>query len=45
MSAFSIGRIVSGGKTGLVSREPGTGSFHVFSISSILRLVPLSTEA
>lgn len=34
IKAFSIGLIVSRGNTGLVSMEPGTGSFQVLSISS-----------
>ena len=34
IKAFSIGRVVSTGNTGLVSNVPGTGSFQVFSISS-----------
>lgn len=45
IKAFSIGLTTSGGNTGRVSMEPGTGSFQVFSISSILRRVWLSTDA
>jgi hypothetical protein len=45
MRAFSIGRVTSCGKTGLTSIDPGTGSFHVFNISSIFRLTLLSTKA
>lgn len=42
--AFSILRVIPGGKTGRVSRDPGTGSFHVLSISSSLRRVTVSTS-
>ncbi len=44
MRAFSIGRTVSNGKTGLGSIEPGTGSFHVLSRLSIARRVAPSTK-
>lgn len=40
-----MGSTTSGGKTGLVSIDPGTGPFHVFSISSILRRTGWSTLA
>lgn len=40
-----MGSTTSGGKTGLVSKDPGTGPFHVFSISSILRRTGWSTLA
>lgn len=42
--ALSIGRTNSGSKTGLVSKDPGIGSFHVLSMPSMLRLVGLSTR-
>lgn len=45
MRAVSMGSTTSGGKTGLVSIDPGTGPFHVFSISSILRRTGWSTLA
>lgn len=44
MSAFSIVRVTSAGKTGLGSIEPGTGSFQVFNMASMLFLVWLSTR-
>jgi hypothetical protein len=37
-------RVISGENTGRVSRDPGTGSFQVFSISSSLRRVCESTS-
>lgn len=40
IKAFSIGRTSSCEKTGRVSNEPGTGSFHVLSISSIFLRIP-----
>lgn len=45
MSAFSIGRTSSCVKTGRLSIDPGTGSFHVLNISSILRRTGWSTTA
>lgn len=45
MRAVSIGSTTSRGKTGFVSIDPGTGPFHVFSISSILRRTGWSTRA
>lgn len=45
IKAFSIGLVTSGTKTGRVSIDPGTGSFHVFNISSIFRRTLLSTSA
>jgi len=42
--AFSITRVVSGGNTGVGSIEPGTGSFQVFNMASMLRLVTPSTS-
>jgi hypothetical protein len=44
ISAFSIVRVTSAGKTGLGSIEPGTGSFQVFNMASMLFLVWLSTR-
>lgn len=41
MRALSMLRVMSGGKTGRVSKEPGAGCFHVLSISSsFLRVFP-----
>jgi len=45
IKAFSIGVTTSGGNTGLLSTDPGTGSFHVFNISSIFRRILVSTRA
>lgn len=44
ISAFSIVRVTSAGKTGRGSMDPGTGSFQVFNMASILFLVWLSTR-
>lgn len=44
IKAFSIARVTSGEKTGLVSIDPGTGSFQVLSIPSIALRVGLSTS-
>lgn len=44
MSAFSIGRTTSSGKTGVVLMEPGIGSFQVLSIASMFLLVVASTN-
>lgn len=44
MSAFSIGRVTSGGNTGLRSIEFGIGSFQVLSKLSICLRVMLSTK-
>ena len=38
-------RTMSAGNTGRGSIDPGTGPFHVLSISSILRRTPWSTTA
>ena len=43
ISAFSIFLVISMGKTGLVSTDPGTGLLQVFSISSNFLLVFRST--
>ena len=44
INAVSIGRVVSAGNTGFGSSDPGTGSFHVFSISSNFLRVWLLTR-
>lgn len=44
IKAFSIFLVISTGKTGLLSNDPGTGSFHVFNISSNFLRVWLSTR-